>query len=212
MRLPNLLLTSLLVLMLASCASSGTRIADYPSPIQALLVLDMQNDFVGADARMPIREDSKLPLIAAVNDVAAFAAQKGILVIYIRNEFPRSDLANAFRNNAAIKCTPGSELDPRVALVSQTVFDKDQPDAFSNPQLEAFLIAHQVNELVIAGVFADQCCAVTSQAALNRHYKVDYLVDGVGAGSRDSIQNAAASLRSQGATITTIDQWKSERE
>jgi len=207
MKMTAKLLTPILTLLIASCASTGVPIASYPHPTKALLVLDMQKDFIGPEARMPIEKGASAPLIDAVNRVSASAAKAGMLVIYIRNEFPGSDIANLFRNHAAEKGTAGAEIDPRVTMVSDSVFDKDQPDAFSNPKLEEFLISHQVNELVVTGVFADQCCYFTSVAALNRKYKVTYLTDGVGAASAENIKNASTSLRDKGASITTTDKW-----
>jgi len=215
MKVPNLwtwwkrvILGSLCAATLAACASTGTPIANYPNPAKALLVLDMQRDFLGVDARMPIEESSKEPLIEALNNLTNSAANKGIIVIYVRNEFSGSDIGNLFRNNAAVKGTPGSEIDSRVVMVSDIVFDKDQPDAFSNPKLSEFLVSHQVSEIAVTGVFADQCCYYTSLAALNRKYKVDYLLDGVGAASKENVLSASRSLKERGAVIETIGNWK----
>ncbi len=197
----QLFLALAFLVLLSSCASKGVPISPYDTPAKALLIMDMQSDFVGPQAKMPISEPSKVPLIETINKLSLRARDQGILVIYIRNMFSRDDIANSFRNRAAIKGNPGSEIDPRVNIVSENLFDKDQPDAFSNPELEKFLVSHKVNTLIITGVFADQCCYYTSWAALNRNYHVTYIKDAVGSSSDSNIENAAKSLREKGASV-----------
>lgn len=187
--------------LLASCASRGTPIAAYENPQKALLVMDMQRDFLASDARMPIAPEQVAPLLNSVNALIERSAREGVLVVYIQNQFDPGDPGNLFRNGAAVRGSEGAELDPRLRVTTGPVFGKKAPDAFTNPELDAFLVASRVSEVTIVGVFADQCCYYTALAALNRGYAVRYETGAVGAANAGNIAKAAASLEKKGAVV-----------
>lgn len=197
------LLVLLAISLFASCnlATKGEKIGSYSAPKKALLVMDVQTDFVGGEARMPVAKDEVDGMIERINAVSADFAAAGDTVIYIRNVFPKGDIGNLFRNNAAVENSEGIKIDPRVRIVSDIVFDKSQPDAFSNRNFEKFLLDNQIDELTVSGVFADQCVYWTSAAALQRGYKVRYMIDGVAAKDRRTIEKAAAAIADRGATV-----------
>jgi nicotinamidase-related amidase len=199
----KLLLLLLALPLFASCnlATKGEKIGTYTAPRKALLVMDVQTDFVGGEARMPVAKDQVEGMIERINVASADFAAAGDRVIYIRNVFPKGDIANLFRNNAAVENSGGIKIDPRVRLVSDVVFDKNQSDAFSNKNFEKFLLDNQIDELTLSGVFADQCVYWTSVAALQRGYKVRYMINGVAAKDRKTIEKAAASIAEKGATV-----------
>jgi nicotinamidase-related amidase len=100
-----------------------------------------------------------------------------------------------------VEGTEGIRIDPRIVQVSSIVFDKSQPDAFSNRAFEKYLIDHQIDELTLCGVFADQCVYSTSAAALQRGYKVRYMINGVAAKNEKTIIRAANSIKGKGAIV-----------
>lgn len=184
-------------------STSGRRIAVYSQPRKALLVLDVQKDFTAAGARMPVDKTQAESMIRSINAAVSRFRERGDLVVYVRNVFRRGDILNVFRNFAAIEGSAAIAFDERLNVVSDLVFDKSRPDAFSNRELESFLVANRVSEITVTGLFADQCVYWTSRGALNRGYKVNYAVDAVAAGSDRAITRAAESLRARGASIVT---------
>lgn len=190
-----------LSLFVFSCTSKGEKIEDYSNPQKALLVLDMQIDFVGENAKMPIEKNQVNRLIATINNIIDEYSRAGYKIIYIKNIFRKNDIANFFRNKAAVEGTPGIEIDPRIKIVSDIFFDKNQPDAFSNSDFEKYLIQNKINELYICGVMADQCVYYTSMAALNRNYKVNYIINAVGSTNMNKIKKAAEKLNKKGINI-----------
>jgi nicotinamidase-related amidase len=191
------------VAVVSSCdmSTKGATIETYAEPGKALLVLDIQKDFTAEGARMPVNPDQVEGMLSAINDVAAQFEKSGDTVVYIRNVFPRNEIGNLFRRSAAVVGSPGVEFDERLTRVSDLVFDKSRPDAFSNAGLERLLVAKQISEVIVAGVFADQCVYWTSRGAINRGYKVTYLSDAVAAKSSKGVDKAAGSLERLGATI-----------
>jgi len=85
-----------------------------PTPDQArkraVLAIDLQRDFLEDEGRIPVARSQVEALIAAANSVTASAAAHGVKVVYVGNEFPRSQwLANLFRRNAALTGSRGGE-------------------------------------------------------------------------------------------------------
>ena len=53
----------------------------------ALLVLDIQKDFIGNEARMSVAKHQIEPMLEKVNTIIAKFSSDGIPVVYIGNEF-----------------------------------------------------------------------------------------------------------------------------
>jgi nicotinamidase-related amidase len=140
----------------------------------AALLLDLQRDFLATGhARMPVGQEEARRVLAGANAVLDGVALKGALPILVVNQFPRSDrLGNFFRHGAAIAGTTGSELDERVH-VSQSVkvFAKDQPSAFSNKELVAYLKENSISQVFVLGVFAEGCVRATAVDAVKHGLK-----------------------------------------
>ena len=169
---------------------------------KALLVLDIQEDFTGPKARMPVEAGQAGKMIANVNVLSSGAMRIGMTVIYIKNAFSRFDfIGNIFRNHASIKDSPGSAFDARLIIVGDTIFEKSQPDAFTNRDFERFMANRGIDELYITGVFADQCVLSTSKSAIRRGFKVNYISDAVASTTADDVDRAIAKIRKFGASI-----------
>ena len=70
----------------------------------ALLVLDIQKDFIGEQARMSVAKHQIEPMLEKVNTIINQFNSRGIPVVYIGNEFePHQWVVNFFGKNAAQK-------------------------------------------------------------------------------------------------------------
>jgi nicotinamidase-related amidase len=155
--------------------TSGPRIGVYDNPRVGLVVIDAQKDFLGVDAG---------PLIAAVDPLIGGAPGLGIGVVYVRSE-------------------PGGELDPRLGGKHEPAFVKRRSDAFSNPDVDAYLRAHEIDHLVLVGARADSSVYYTALGATNRGYKVAVVSDAVAAGSPAGRDASLEALRWRGVEIIT---------
>jgi nicotinamidase-related amidase len=74
-------------------------------------------------------------------------------------------------------------MEPRICrwvkVVNGNDFAKNRTDAFSNRQLEQFLIDRQVEEIFLVGLDAAFCVYYTALGALNRGYRVTVVTDAV---------------------------------
>lgn len=158
---------------------------------KALLVMNMQKDFLNDDGHLPVAREQVQLLLETANEVITRTNAAGIDVVYIGNEFDRKDwLANLFRKYAAIKGQPGTALDSRLQVVNNNYFDQTRPDAFSNPRLQQWLKQRGITHLIVVGVFAAWCVSSTALSAKNRGYQVTVLTDAV-ACSKDSSRGRA---------------------
>ena len=186
-----------------SCCSLDEiiKIDNYDNPQKALLVIDMQIDYIDENGKFPIQKNQINNLIETINNITADFNDNDYQIIYMRNIFRRNDIKNIFRNFAVIEGTTGAEIDPRINIVSDNIFDKYTPNAFSNKRFENFLIENQINELYVCGVMADECVYETALGAFDRNYIVNYISNAVGSSSAGNIENAIEKLRKKGINI-----------
>ena len=184
-----------------SFATKGSAIATYKNPTTALLVLDMQEDFLGENARLPIDKEQIPAITAVVNSLIDEFERDGKPIIYVKSEFPKKALGNRIRHHAAIEGSPGANIFGKIRISGSAIFSKKEPDAFSNQGFEQYLVANQVNELVITGVYADECVLYTTLGALNRRYHVKYVRNGVGSSSEKAVNRASETVKEKGAEV-----------
>jgi nicotinamidase/pyrazinamidase len=193
---------SLLVIFVGSrLEARGSLIQKNDDQKTVLLVLDMQEDFLGENARMPIKKDQIPAITAVVNSLIDEFEKNGQQIIYIKSEFPKIALGNKLRHFAAIKGSKGTAIYGKIRISGTAIFSKKEPDAFSNPELENFLVANQVKRLVITGVYADQCVQSTTLAALDRKYQVTFVRNGVGSSSEKAVNRACEKVQKKGAEV-----------
>jgi nicotinamidase-related amidase len=179
----------------------GSIIPKCESPKTALLVMDMQEDFLGEKAKMPIKKEQIPAITAVVNSLIDEFERNGQPIIYIKSEFPKIALGNRIRHHAAIVGSPGTNIYGKIRISGEIIFSKKKPDAFSNPDFEKYLIENQVNQLVITGVYADQCVLDTAVGALDRKYQVKFVRNGVGSSSEEAVNKACEKVKKRGAEV-----------
>jgi nicotinamidase-related amidase len=152
----------------------------------ALLVIDLQNDFVAPGA--PYACAGAPELVGAVNDVIRACRGQAIPVIFtaVMHRPDGSDLG-AVRHlhpltaeGAALReGTPGVELYPDLDVQpGDVVIGKRRYSAFFGTDLDILLRDRGVEVVIIAGVATNVCCDSTARDAFFRGYKVIFLADG----------------------------------
>lgn len=169
----------------------------------ALLLLDLQEDFLADNGRLPVCRSQVPGLISAVNALLK-PPVPGRDIVYIGNEFYRWDYpANWFRHQAALQGSPGCRLDDRIRVVEGRYFPKHRASAFTNPALARYLGELETHAVVIGGVFAAHCVQATCRAALRAGYHTSVLSDAVADRSDAARDAALEQMRRAGATILT---------
>jgi nicotinamidase-related amidase len=184
-----------------SFAAKGSPIPKDADLKTVLLVMDMQEDFLGENAKMPINKEQIPAITAVINSLIDDFERNGRQIIYVKSEFPKIALGNRIRHHAAIKGSPGTEIYGKIRISGNLIFSKKEPDAFSNPEFEKYLVANQVNQLVITGVYADQCVLTTTLKALGRGYQVKFVRNGVGSSSDKAVDKACETVKKKGGEV-----------
>lgn len=190
-----------IILSIISCKSNNVRINDYENPQKALLVIDMQIDYIDENGKLPIEISQINNLVITINNIIDDFDKKNYKIIYLRRIFPKNDFRNRANNYAVVEGTSGIEIDPRIKIVSVFIFDKYASSSFTNLDFENFLIENQINELFLCGVMADECVYETALSALGRGYTVNYYANAVGSSSIRNIEKAIRKLNKRGVNI-----------
>ncbi|MBI5633186.1 MAG: cysteine hydrolase [Nitrospirae bacterium] len=194
------LLAGMMMLRSMFMATRGRKIAAYPAPRKALVVLDIQEGYVGTTTRQPVTRPPTGGMLFIVNSLIDKAAESGMEVAYIRQ---------VFSNNLFVRLHGGRRqgrvmIDRRIKVINQNDFEKNRTDAFSSRQFAQFLIDNHVNELYLVGVDAAYCVYYTALGALNRGYKVSVIKDAVL--SRKNMADVLERYRRKGIGVITSEE------
>jgi ureidoacrylate peracid hydrolase len=186
----------------------------------ALLVVDMQNDFI-ADGGLVSRDGRDTSEAKALAErlppFIAAARAAGVLVVYIRNIYTTEGnwyLSDAWLELAARRraggytripvCEPGSwggdfygEVRP---AAGDPIVSKHRYSAFHNTDLDTILRANGIRSLVVTGVVTNVCVETTAREAFVRDYYVVVPKDGA----------AAYVQADHEATLSNIDRFFGE--
>lgn len=152
---------------------------------KALLVIDVQNEYF--DGKLPIAYPSgSLDNILKAMDAATAA---GVPTVVVQHASTKPD-ARTFR--------PGSveqELRAEVAeRPRDLLIEKHLPGSFTNTELEAWLRANDIDEVVIAGYMTQLCCDTTARQANHLGFGVEFLADATGT---LPLQNSAGAVTAE---------------
>lgn len=178
----------------------GRRIESYRNPTSALLVLDIQESGARPGA-VPLPVGTPFGrMIETVNRLISCFDATGREVAYIRQVFS-GNLITRLHGGRIVAGRMEPVICRWVSVVNSNDFAKNRTDAFSNRQLEQFLIDRQVDELYLVGLDAAFCVYYTALGALNRGYRVTVVSDGVM--TRKELLTVLEKYRSRGIGIIT---------
>lgn len=169
----------------------------------ALLLVDLQRDFLRDDGRLPVAREQVSPLIDEVSTLVARARDAGMSVVHIANAFPRRSPFNIFRKFAAIEGSEGARFDERCPQpgFEEPVFEKVKSNAFSNPELAPWLHARGITRVVLCGVFANGCVRRTAEGALAVGFSVQVSRVGVAAGGTAAKERGLRAIERAGGRV-----------
>jgi nicotinamidase-related amidase len=160
-------------------------------PKEALLIIDMLNDFVLQGAPLEVPETRKV--IPAIKREIETAKRQGRPVIYVCDAHEPDDKEfSKFGWPAhAVKGTAGAqvvdELRPRV---DDIIIEKTTYSGFYNTKLDETLKNLGVDSLRITGCVTHICVMFTASDAVLRDYKVTVVKDGVAGISKEDHEAA----------------------
>lgn len=194
------------VLLLSACAAPQTTISRPERPAQALILIDLQRGVLSANGPATLGAKRSDALIQATSRAIETALQKGIPIALVKNEWPRwRFMENWWFGGAFRKGSEWTQIDPRlltnIPQGKQTFFSKSFPSSFSDPDLQKWLEDKKVGELIIGGLYGDNCVTSTALDALQRGYAVRLLPDAIVTRDEADLTPTIEKLLAKGAKI-----------
>jgi len=151
----------------------------------AMIVVDMQNDFVALGAVM--ETPAARAVVPKLVDALKVCRGAGIKVIYTAHVHRRDgsdmglfdDMHPPIANRAAlVDGTPGVDIYPEIAPApSEHVIKKHRYSGFFGTDLDMILREWGVDTVIISGTTTENCCHATARDAMFRNYRVIFLSD-----------------------------------
>ena len=151
----------------------------------AMIVVDMQNDFVAEDAAM--ETPAARAMVPRLAESLRICREAGIRVIYTARVHRRDGCDMGLfddmhppiaQRNALVDGTPGVEIYPELApLPGEHVIKKHRYSGFFGTDLDIILREWSVDTVIICGTTTENCCHATARDAMFRNYRVVFLSD-----------------------------------
>ena len=161
----------------------------------AVLVVDMQNDFVHSDGGLAKNGGNVAPtqaIVPALNVLIADARSAGVPVIFVRAAHSTWTMSEAGIEKRLGRqfpiCVEGSwgcdfyGVEP---LEGECVITKHRYSAFINTDLDLILRAQGIKTLIMTGTATNVCVESTARDGFMLDYYVVFLDDCTGTGDRD---------------------------
>jgi nicotinamidase-related amidase len=144
----------------------------HPTPRRALLVIDVQNEYV--TGRLPIEYPDIERSLANVGRAMDGARASGIPVVVVQNATPPGTPIFA-------RGSHGWELHPAVAgRPHDHCVEKSLPSAFTGTDLEEWIRARGIDCVTVAGYMTHNCVDATVKHAVHLGLAVEVLEDATG--------------------------------
>ncbi|MGH3585343.1 MAG: cysteine hydrolase family protein [Pseudonocardia sp.] len=178
----------------------------------AMIVVDMQNDFVADGAALQSKQ--ALAMVSELADTLSFCRTHGIKVVYTAHVHREdgSDMGlyddlypPIAERSALVDGTEGADIHPGLTPArGEHVIKKHRYSGFFATDLDLVLREWGVDTVVISGTTTENCCHATARDAMFRNYRVAFLSDatgtfdypdtGYGALSADDVHRATLSI------------------
>lgn len=152
-----------------------------PAEETALIVVDMQNDFVRPDGALYV--EAAAATVDKIADLVDRAHQKGVAVIYTQDTHSEDDPEFDIWPRHCVRHTAGWEIIEELAPgPDDLVIEKNRYDGFYSTPMDHHL-SHVlgIDYVVIVGTVANICVGQTAASAGLRWYEVVTPADGISA-------------------------------
>lgn len=148
----------------------------------ALLVIDMQNDFVEQNALIEVADIRKS--IPKFREFINKCREKGIMVIYTKHIFDmvnnpiEARLFPGLAEQGLRENTNGAEIHQKLRPAEEDIIiKKKRYDAFIGTELELILKAKGIENVIITGTMSNVCCESTARTAMMKDFNVFFTSD-----------------------------------
>ncbi|QTB99494.1 cysteine hydrolase [Alcaligenes sp. SORT26] len=154
----------------------------------AVVVIDMQNDFIAPGA--PLETPMGMELMPRLQKLLSHARKTGMEVIFTTHAHRRNgcdmglfgEIYPPIQNRMGlVDDTAGIDIYPDVAPQGEeVVIKKHRYSAFFGTDLDIILRTRKIDTVVVTGVTTENCCHATARDAMFNGYKVAFISDATG--------------------------------
>ncbi|WP_417783364.1 cysteine hydrolase family protein [Terasakiella pusilla] len=168
----------------------------------ALLLIDIQDDYLSPDLPFPFPADQVDQLLTNSTQVIDHAQTSEMEIIYIQHIFDGflgRLTSRLFLKGHGVCSRKGIKITERLPLRSDHIFVKNKRNAFTNPALDSFLNDRGIQHLYLAGLDGIYCVNSTAKGALDQGYQITLIEDAIITVSKKKWQKCCANLCQRGA-------------
>ncbi|MEM1693387.1 MAG: nicotinamidase [Ignisphaera sp.] len=184
-------------------------------PIDALTIVDMQNDFMPGGA-LPV--PNALTIIPAINRYIEMFKRAKAVIVATRDWHPPNHISFNTRGGPwpphCIQNTWGAQFHPDIGLPRDSIViskafreDREAYSGFKETELDEILKSRGVKRLFIAGVATEYCVKATAEDGVRLGYQVFLLSDAIKGIDRPEGSEAKAieELLDKGVVVISIE-------
>lgn len=151
-----------------------------PAETTALIIVDMQNDFVKPEGSLHVA--TAAATIQPIKRLLTRARQHGVLTIFTQDTHYMDDPEFRIWGRHVVKGTWGWRIiDELAPLENEIVVEKTRYDAFYGTPIDDILRTNNVENVIVVGTVANICVLHTAASAALRWYKVYTAMDAISA-------------------------------
>jgi len=156
------------------------RAVSVPPHTTALIVVDMQQDFVHPGGALVVPDASET--IPAIQRLLAFARTHGMAVFYTQDTHDPGDLEFPIWGEHALRGSWGWQIVGELAPArGERVIEKRRYDGFFGTSLDGELRKKGIETVIVCGTVANICVLHTAGSAALRGYRVVLPIDAISA-------------------------------
>ena len=170
---------------------------------QALLVFELQNDYLWEKRKEKFPYDTK-KLISAVNAAISQYQAENCDILYLAQIFPDTP-TNHLVFGFCIEQTEGAKLYSELQIASDLYFEKNLPDSYSSKPFREFMKERAYSEIVLCGLDECGCVGATAKGAVRTGAAVLMLENCIGRRFSDAeVKKMRDSLISSGVRYISL--------
>ena len=171
---------------------------------KALLVIDMQNDYLGPKRKAMFSYDSA-ELTASVNRAIHRYQSEGADILYIAHILPNI-ATNRWFIGFSIKGTEGAKLYDGLDIVSDLYFEKNLSNTYTAKRFREFMKEKQYDEVAICGLDECGCVGKTALGAAKTGVRVVLLENCIGRRfPQDKVRKMREKLKQHGVQYEVLE-------
>lgn len=171
---------------------------------KALLVIDMQNDYLGPKRKTMFSYDSA-ELTASVNRAIHRYQSDGADILYIAHILPNI-ATNRWFIGFSIRGTEGAKLYDGLDIVSELYFEKNLSNTYTAKKFREYMKEKKYDEVALCGLDECGCVGKTALGAAKTGVRVVMLVDCIGRRfPKERVEKMRERLKKKGVRYETAE-------